>query len=202
MPVKIQELADHWGVTKARVSQLWKAGCPRNSLKAADLWRENRGEKRAPTNKGDCKVADEKWKGRPMKAHRPAKTGDSLQDALNNAIAVADGAFIAYEAARINHSVTQSIRLSEHSKALDARLKAEKAYREELVRRQALVPKSEIVDRCRRCMETVLRRLKKLPQEQGPQCNPENALMAVTILEREVNEIINSGHNALNDLQS
>jgi hypothetical protein len=196
----ISDLARRWGVTRQRASQLVKSGCPTNSFRAADLWRENRGEKRAPTN-GACKFADEpRGKGRPPKARKPSQTGDSLQDALNNSIAVADGAFEDYEYARVNKLASRSIRLSEHNKAIDSRLKAEKAYREELERRGILVNKHEITEKIRRCMDAVLKHLKRLPQESGPQCNPQDPIMALTILQRAVDEILLTGQKALHDL--
>ncbi|MGI8957937.1 MAG: hypothetical protein ACR2II_13640 [Chthoniobacterales bacterium] len=76
-----------------------------------------------------------------------------------------------------------------HTKAVEARLATEKFCREEMERRGLLVLKSEITDRCRRLMDKVLRRLNKLPGEGGPQCNPTEALMAVTVLQRMVDEI-------------
>jgi len=145
---------------------------------------------------------DEKIKGRPQNQRKPVRTKDSLADALSNAILANEGAFEDYEFARVNKLGTRSVRLSEFNKSLDGRLKAERAYREEMEIRGVLVPKQQIVEMARRCMETVLRRLNKLPQEQGPQCNPQEPLMAVKILEREVDEIKAAGQIALNDLQS
>lgn len=178
---------------------LVKEGCPLNSLRAADLWRENRGHKRNRTDaEGISKFADEpKAKGRPQTPRKPADTGDSLLDALNNAIAVANGAFEDYEYARVQKLATRSIRLSEHNKAIEARLKAEKAYREELERRGILVNKHEITDLCRRSIDGVLRRFKKPPDEQGPQCNPQNPLVARGILQNEVNALTSVGRKAI-----
>lgn len=201
----ITEIAAHWGVSRPRASQLVKAGCPTNSLKAADLWRANRGKKRAPTNAKNCKSADgTRGRGRPKnpkEPRKPAQTGDSLADALANSIAVADGAFEDYEDARVNDRDTRSIRLAEHNKAIDSRLKAEAAYRAELERRGILVNKHEVIDLCRRSIESVLRRLKKLPDEQGPQCNPQNPLVARAILQNEVNAIISTGQQTLDALK-
>jgi hypothetical protein len=119
---------------------------------------------------------------------------------LHNAIAAADDAFGDYQAARLAHSMEKSSALSIHNKALDQRFKAEKAYREEQERRNILVPRQEIIEICRRAMDQVLRALRKLPTETGPQCNPTDALLARSILEREVNKIISIGHKALTEL--
>jgi len=50
-------------------------------------------------------------------------------------------------------------------------------------------------------MEPVLRRLKKIPAEVGPQVNPQDALTAVKILEGEVNAVIAIGRKALDALK-
>jgi hypothetical protein len=192
------KMAEHLGITKTRVCQLKKRGMPMSSFKAADKWREKEELKRTPTN--NCKnaaVVKEKELKKKMDFASPSRSGDSLLDALNNSIAVADAAFEDYQLARQNPELNRSARLSEHNKAIDARLKAEEAYRKEQERRGILVPKAEITEMVRRCIDAVLRRLRKLPQEQGPQCNPSEPLMAVKILEREVNDIIASGQRAL-----
>lgn len=198
-----KEIAKFLGVSQPRVSQLFAEGCPNSSIEAVEKWRQETGFKRVPTNTQTSKFADDPpRKGRKRTARKPSQTNDSLLDALKNAIAVSDGAFLDYEDARVNRLATRSIRLSEHNKAVDMRLKAEKAYREELERRKLLVPIQEAMDICRRTMEPVLRRLKKIPQEVGPQCNPQDPLMAVKILEAEINSVIAVGRKALNALKS
>ncbi len=195
----LSKIAKHLGVSKTRAVQLKQEGMPVNTLRAAKLWRDKQEKKRAATNAKTANLQSAA-RGRPVKPQAPSKTGDSLRDALENTIMCADAAFKAYQKAVSQNLSTQSVRLSEHNKAIDARLKAEKMYREEMERRGVLVLKSTITDMCRRCMDTVLRRLRKLPSEAGPQCNQHEPLMAVKILEREVNEIIASGQKALNDI--
>ena len=197
MPVSQRALAKHWGISQPHVNRLVKKGCPVNSLRAATLWRKARGRKRAPTNSG---LNLDPKPGRPKNPAKPSKSGDSLLDALHNAIAAADDAFEDYQAARLAHSMERSSALSIHNKALDQRFKAEKAYREEQERRNILVPRQEIIEICRRAMDQVLRALRKLPTETGPQCNPTDALLARNTLEREVNKIISIGHKALTEL--
>lgn len=198
MPKKItqSELGRLTGLSHTAAAKLVKMGCPLTSRKAATAWMNGRELKRPPTT---GKFADQKepTDPKPLTESKPSRTGDSLYDALQNAIMVADDAFEAYQEARVQRLSSRSVRLSEHSKALITRMKVEQVYREELERRNLLIPKSEAVEMCRRVMEPVLRRLKKLPQERGPQCNPQNALQAVTILQREVNAIIDTGRKAL-----
>lgn len=203
MALTQKEIAKFLGVSRPRVSQLMAEGCPNTSIEAVEQWRTETGFKRVPTNNQTSKFADDPpRKGRKRTPQKPSNTDDSLKDALNNAIAVSNGAFIDYEDARVNRLATRSVRLSEHNKAVEMRLKAEKAYREELERRKLLVPIQEATDMCRRTMEPVLRRLKKIPQEVGPQCNPQDALTAVRILEAEINGVIAIGRKALDALKS
>lgn len=181
------------------VGKLTKIGMPTTNMRAAVKWYEGREKKREATNGSGVvgEVGEKPTKGRPKAIKLPSKTGDSLLDALNNAIAVADGAFEEYELARVNKLPTRSARMSEHSKALEARLKTERAYREEMERRGLLVEKSFITEKVRRALEPGLRRLNKLASECGPQCNEHEPLKAVAILQRQVDEIKAAIHNAL-----
>lgn len=203
MPVPtLTEIAAHLGISIPRAHQLKAKGMPINTLKAALLWRESTAKKREATNKKRAAAIVQGRAGRPRKIvrNKPANTDDSLKDSLTDAITIERDAFEAYQDAKMARSPDMSARLSEFNKALQGRQNAERLYREENQVRNLLVPKTTITELCRRCMDTVLRRLKKLPGEQGPQCNPQDPLMAVRILEREVNEIITAGHAALGTL--
>jgi len=196
----VREIAAHLGISKSRVAELTKVGMPTSTMKAAERWHESREKKRVATN-GRKDEPEKPGRGRPKAVRTPSKTGDSLLDALNNAIAVSDGAFEEYELARAGKLPTRSARMSEHSKALEARLKTEKAYREEMERRCLLVEKSAITEKVRRSLEPALRRLNKLASECGPQCNEQEPLKAVTILQRAVDEIKSAFHNAITAAQ-
>jgi hypothetical protein len=194
----VTEIARHWGTSQPYASKCKKLGCPTHSLKAADNWRAANASRQSKGAAKEPEVA--KTKGRPMKPLEPSDTGDPMQDTINDMHAAAKSAFRAYQRAVTGNLSTQSARLSEHSRAQVAKVAVEKSCREELERRGLLVPKHEIVEKCRRCMETVIRRLKKLPTESGPQCNEQEPLKAVTILQRAVNEIMAAGKQALSDL--
>ena len=191
MPTQ-QEIAKAWGTSRPYVAMCKKQGCPTHTIAAATKWREANASKRvSPTAKAPVaeKPAKGKKAGRPKAAVAPSNTGDSLLDALNNTVATADMAFMAYKDALLSESPTSAARLSDHSKATQAMLQCNKFYREEQERRSNLVPKQVIIEGCRKAMEVVLRMLNKLPSEQGPQCNPENPIMAMKVLQRKVDEI-------------
>ena len=198
------EIARHWGVSQPYVAKLFKKGCPTNSLRAADKWRDANARQRAPTNaKGNCKFAVEKLgRGRRLRSQvEPSNTGNTLEDALADSITMNKCAFALFEEARAagdDGRLSHYIRI--YSASLQLRLKAEKMAREEMERRKVLVNMEEARAVCRRCLNSVLKHLRRLPQESGPQCNPQDAMMAYNVLQRAVNEILLTGQQALTDL--
>lgn len=218
MAVSQSKLAKHWGISRSAVKKRVKQGCPLNSIRAAELWWEKRILKRAPTTGPNVgKFADKvqsraeepdplepidgvKRRGRPITPNKPSRSGDSLRDALNNAITVQERAFQQVEKALINGASSMSALLHVHTKALEARFMAETAYREELERRGLVIDRTIMNEMVRRTMEPVLRRIRRLPQERGPECYESgSAINAVNILEKEVNSIIKIGRKALED---
>lgn len=205
--ITIDEIAEHLGVSKPRVYQMRKREnmpWPVSSLDQIDKWRRDQGLRREATNAGGgrCKSAPSDEPARKLQVRKLERTGDSLADALNAAILAHEGAFDDYEHARVHGLSTRSARLSEHNKALQGRLNAETAYREEMERRKVLVNKQQVTEQSRRCLDSVLRRLKKLAQEVGPQCNPQDPINATALLQKKVDEILKAGHDALLQLQS
>ena len=173
------------------VQKYVRLGCPTKSLKAADNWKKVRAQKREPTDGKSAMLRSVgKRRGRPEKLREPSNTGDQLLDALNDAVAVAHGAFRAYQYALVNNLPTQSARLSENNKAIDIRFKAERAYREELERRNQLIAFSQATEMFRRGFDFLLTRMKRIPQSQAPRCNPSNPTLAFGILESAVNILI------------
>lgn len=201
MPISTRQLAKHMGISQSRAVQLKQQGCPMNSLRAATLWRKARIQKRAPTNGKISSPNLDSKRGRPRNPVKPSDSGDGLLDALNDSKAVRRMAFEKYQDAVTANNSDISARLSEHSKATEAYIKAEKSYREEQERRGILVPQQEVIEKCRHAMDQVLRGLKKLPNESGPQCNPTNPLLAKNVLDRAVNQIIATVFNASKGLQ-
>ncbi len=64
-----------------------------------------------------------------------------------------------------------------------------------------LVNKHEIIERVRRSMEAVTKRLKRLPVESAQQCNEQDPHRALAVLERAVNEVMETARRALLDLE-
>jgi hypothetical protein len=198
------EIAKYWGVSQPYVAKLVKKGCPTHSLRAATVWRDANARQRAPTHaKGNCNFAVVKLgRGRRTRQPRePSNTGNSLEDARCDAITMNQCAFALFEeamAAGDDERLPRYMRIYLTSHQL--RMKAERMAREEMERRGVLVNKQLAFEHCRRCLDAVLKRLRRLPQESGPQCNPQDPHMAFTILQRAVDEILLAGQAALTDL--
>ena len=97
-----REIARHLGFTQPRVCQLVKEGLPTNSFDAAEKWLKGRWLKRAPTNGKRMNWAIPHSKFRRRERKQPASTGNSLQDALEDAITVNGLAFNLFEEARVS----------------------------------------------------------------------------------------------------
>ena len=200
----LAKIAEHWGVSRPRVSQLVKEGCPTRSLTAADRWREARGLRRAPTNGATCKFAVVKL-GRGRRLRRPVQpshTGNTLEDLLNDATYMNKQAFTHLEEARLEGNDNRiALYMRVYLASLHMRLKAEKLAREEMERRRVLVNMEEARAVCRRCLDAVAKRIRRLPQEVGPQINPQQPVLAYEILQRAVNEVLVAGQDAIRGLE-
>jgi len=204
-PPSFREIADHIGVSKGMVAKLKSKGMPVSSLRAAKLWRSRQVLLRAPTHAtkdrseiGEVPLPKLRREPRLRKPLVPARTEDSLQDALANAISVNNAAFELFEGARCRGGYGQlGPYVQIYSKSLDMRLKAERMVREEMERRGVLVNYHELIEKIRGCMNLVLKRLKRLPDEAGPMCNPQDPLHAYEVLQREVNDVLLTGQQAI-----
>ena len=159
---------------------------PRINPKAAEKMRK---AAKKPVGRSKGPPESEKKPALPF----PPKSGDSLLDALNGIIVVSDYAFTKFIDASENNPYEAGARLSEYVRALTARTNMEEAYRKELQVRGVLVDKGIVFQTARQAIEAVLKRLRRMPIEIGPQCNPQEPLRATKILQREVDGVISAG---------
>ena len=195
----LSEMARHLSVSKSRAGQLKDLGIPVHYFEAARKWRASQPIKRGPTNAQAAKLQSAKT-GRPKAPKKLSKTGDALAGILKNTIATAEAAFESYHADAVAGEPSQAVLLANHSRAAEAVAKIERMVREEMERRDILVSKSVITDACRRAMDAMLRRLRRLPDETGPQCEGHEAIKIVKIPQNPVNEIMLAGRKAMLDL--
>ena len=210
MPTKA-DIARDWGTSPEYVIKCVKKGCPTDSFENARDWRKAHASSRPPTSPVQIarQLAEEKdadspgarksqkkyFQNKPNGFRVPAE--NSLDDTLRKAITASDEAFRLLAEAMLEDKDSKiSVRLTVFNKAQEGLFKAETAYREEMERRRVLIPLSEAKDLFRRGYDIILSRLRCLPQNVAPRCNPANPHLAIAILETECVEIIADARRA------
>jgi len=210
MPTKA-DIARDWGTSPEYVIKCVKKGCPTDSFENARDWRKAHASSRPPTSPVQIarQLAEEKdadspaarksqkkyFQNKPNGFRVPAE--NSLDDALRKAITASDEAFRLLAEAMLEDKDSKiSVRLTVFNKAQEGLFKAETAYREEMERRRVLIPLAEAQDLTRRGYDIILSRLRCLPQNVAPRCNPANPHLAIAILETECVEIIADARQA------
>jgi len=205
----LAQIAVRLGLAASSVSDLEKKGMPITSVEEAVAWRIKNPPKRPNTRKSTLpakpKASFVVTQGPtsipaqpepPPKRDRPIPkppepTGDSLLDSLNQSIYVANEAFrIVQEAMASDDADQLQIKLSIHTHAQQAANKAQIAYREERQERGQLIELNTAKAKFRKGFDFILKRFRALPQSKAPECNPENAALAFTVLENAINDII------------
>jgi transcriptional regulator with XRE-family HTH domain len=204
MPTQAQ-IARTFGVSRAYITKLVKKGMPLDSFEAAKFWRATNASKRATTSpvqiakqlqeEKDSDAPEARARQKKYSAKRPdgyrLPSGDSLKNALNNTIEASEEAFRLLKEAMIEEKDQKiSARLAVFNKSSENRFKAESAYREDLERRRILIPLAEAMETARRGYEVILQRLKALPQNVAPRCNPTDPHRAISVLESECTAIL------------
>jgi hypothetical protein len=210
MPTKA-DIARDWGTSPEYVIKCVKKGCPTDSFENARDWRKAHASSRPPTSPVQIarQLAEEKdadspaarksqkkyFQNKPNGFRVPAE--NSLDDTLRKAITASDEAFRLLAEAMLEDKDSKiSVRLTVFNKAQEGLFKAETAYREEMERRRVLIPLAEAQDLTRRGYDIILSRLRCLPQNVAPRCNPANPHLAIAVLETECVEIIADARRA------
>jgi hypothetical protein len=200
-----REIAKDWQCAHSYIAKCVNNGCPTDSFESARAWRKLHASKRATTSpkqlaklvlqEKDDDSSDAREHRKEFLNDRPEGTrlplDTSLEDALVNARQAAAEAWrLLSESMTANQDDLIGVRLSVHNKALEALFRAESAYREELERRRILIPLAEAMETARRGYQVILQRLKALPQNVAPRCNPADPNRAMTVLESECTAIL------------
>ena len=210
MPTKA-DIARDWGTSPEYVIKCVKKGCPTDSFENARDWRKAHASSRPHTSPVQIarQLAEEKdadspaarksqkkyFQNKPNGFRVPAE--NSLDDAIRKAITASDEAFRLLAEAMLEDKDSKiSVRLTVFNKAQEGLFKAETAYREEMERRRVLIPLAEAQDLTRRGYDIILSRLRCLPQNVAPRCNPVNPHLAIAVLETECAEIIADARRA------
>jgi hypothetical protein len=205
----LAEIANDWGVSKPYVHKCVRRGCPVDSFENARLWREAYASSKAPTKsqriarqlaeKEPSSEANRRGNGNsgPKKNRQPNAPADRFTNALDSTVQAQEEAWRLLQEAMIEGRDSKiMVRLTVHTRAVEARIRAAAQHREELERRRILIPLTEAMDLTRRGYDIILSRLRCLPQNVAPRCNPTNPHLAIAILEAECTEIIADARRA------
>lgn len=177
---------------------------PVTNVKEAQEWREKNRRRRPSLTSHEAVAKEvnakkEQAKEKPKKKKRRAtaklqSSGDSLADALERTRRVSEKAYeMLAEAMDDDRIASLSALISIHSKASEAHLATEKAYREEAERRNELISVNDAQALFRKGFDFLIRRLKQMPSTLAPKCNQENPLLALGVLEKSINTLIADG---------
>ena len=196
------KIAKDWGVAKSYVQRCIKRGCPTDTFENSRAWRFANTTKRATTspkqiakliaeeNSSEVRTPGKRYSAKKADGYR-LPSGDSLNNALNNAIEASEEAFRLLKEAMIEEKDQKiSTRLAVFNKSSENRFKAECSYREELERRRVLIPLAEAMEMARRGYDVILQRLNTLPQNAAHECNPSDPSGAMNVLESECSAIL------------
>jgi hypothetical protein len=192
--MKQAEIARAWKVGRAYVNELVrKKGMPIDTFKTmedATAWREmNAMRRKSPMAKPGPKFKRET--GNEPEQPEQARGDGSLESALKATVRVAEQAESLVLGAMRQNSIPEiPPLLSIHTKAIEARFSAERAYREEMERRGQLIDYTKATAEFRRGFDFLLIRARRIPQAQAPRCNPENPMLALGVLETAINSLI------------
>jgi hypothetical protein len=184
---------------------------PLDCYESADLWREAHASSKRPTNPTRiARIINEEHRQdqlsdappQPVCKHLFNPAERASESALNTAVMNSRRA--ADEVWRLLHESMIEGRPSKiqvlvniHNKAVEAHLKAESAYREELERQRILIPLSEAKSMVSRVVGVIVSRLSTLPQNMAARCNLIDPQMTLSILEDECVAILKDAQRAL-----
>lgn len=192
----LKEIAADWGTTPQYVSLCVKQGCPKDSFQNARDWRLAHTGKES--KKGPVAIPVEELAKQYSTDPKIQAELSELFKTLSNSAIAAENAWLMLEDAFKERKPTQiSVYLNLHSKAVEARVKAERMVREELERRRMLIPITEAQTSGRRVIEIVVSRLSAMPQNLAYACNPSAPDHAFEILQRECTRILSDAQKAI-----
>lgn len=201
MAVSISAISRDWSCARSYVQRCVKRGCSTESLAAARLWRTtNQQRSRNPAKQVfESTTSDSEELTQilsPSGRHAiPEDIGDDL--VLGSKEAVRQSWRLLREALIEGKAQKIGAWLSIHTRAVEARVKAEAMVREEQERQRILVPLAEAKCIVGKALGVIVSRLNALPQNVAARCDLTNPQMTMTILEEECAMILNDARQAL-----
>jgi hypothetical protein len=123
---------------------------------------------------------------------------DSLEDSLSGIKkAVRESGKLLDQALMEEQTQKVGAWISLHTRAVEARVKAESMIREEMERQKILIPLSEAQAIGRKVVGVIVSRLNALPQNMASRCSLTDPQMTMTVLEDECAAILKDAQQAL-----
>ena len=188
----ISELARNVGFSRQYVQRCVKDGCPLDDFESARLWFQ--AHVKTP-KKRPKEAPDEEQSTLSIQNHDDGNA--ELYKTLRNSAHAAQAAWTLLDEAFTEGKPSKiGVYLNLHSKAVEARVKAESMVRSELERQKVLIPMTEAKTSVRRVCEIIVSRLSAMPQNIAPRVNPHNPDHAMEILQDECAGIIADAQKA------
>jgi hypothetical protein len=183
-----RQIAKDWGVNSGYVDKCVKRGCPTDSFEAAREWRlanQKRAWRKPPPGQAAAIEDDITVPQGPIL--EDIGTDDILlgtREAVRQSWRLLREALVEGKVSKIGAC------LSLHSRAVEARVRAQSMVREENERARILIPLNEAQAIARKGYDIIIQRLSTLPQNIAPRANPSSPEHAMDILQSEVTSIM------------
>lgn len=187
-----KELAERWGLSPGRVSQLVSEGMPLDSLEAADAWRSSR--KRAVSSL-TAKIGEQAVAGATGEAGDdaprldPSRT-DAIDDALEKQRKLVSFARSNYLRALRNGDASASRLFTAYDKSLAMLLKVEKEATSRALASRQLISRNVVLERLRKVLSSVRTELELAEFSFAPKANPDNPAIALKAFQDFRREIL------------
>lgn len=186
MSVAQIDLANLWGLTRARISAMVKAGMPLTSLADAEAWRMTRAnavgnlnrrlEAEAVAGAGDAATGET---GREDAPRLPEEATDAIADALAKQRKLVNFTRGNYLRALRDNPATAARYFTAYDKSLSMLLRVEKEATARSLASRQLITRQTVLERLRKVLASVRSELEQGEFEFAPKANPEDPALAL-----------------------
>lgn len=186
MAVQQKDLATLWGLSRARISAMCKAGMPLSSLADAEAWRLSRAnavgnlnrrlEAEAVSGAGDAATGEP---GRDDAARLPEEATDAISDALDKQRKLVNYTRGNYLRALRDNPAAAGRFFTAYDKSLAMLLRVEKEATARALASRQLITRQTVLERLRKVLASVRSELEQAEFEFAPKANPDDPALAV-----------------------
>lgn len=188
MAVRQIDLANRWGLTRARVNAMVAAGMPLGSLEEAEAWRASRSgavgnlnrrlEEQSVAGAGNVSTGEP---GSPDAPRLPAKAADAIEDALEKQRRLVDFTRSEWLRALRANNPDASKKFTAYDKSLAMLLRIEKEATARALASRQLITRTTALERFRKVLGGVRSELENAEFEFAPKANPNDPALALKV---------------------